>query len=240
MKFGKLPARYDGRNLKMSAILTEPKKVPAKYDFDDDNPDIPTPMFGNDRHGDCVIAGRAHQTLRFEKVEQKKVINITEREVLDEWYRENGGTEEGLSTLDSLKLWRRDGWIAAKKRYKIKAFAQIDPKNHSEVKATIYADIGAGFGFLLPDSAITQFDAGKKWTVTKDPPNEKNGHYVLFTGNNKSGPVCITWGEKQQMTWKFLDKYCDEAYAIIDAVNTPKKLQYLNERKIDDFLKKLR
>jgi hypothetical protein len=30
-------------------------------------------MFANDYHGDCVIAGRAHQTLRFEDKEQNKM-----------------------------------------------------------------------------------------------------------------------------------------------------------------------
>jgi hypothetical protein len=43
-------------------------------------------MFGNDKYGDCVIAGRAHQTLRFEAVEQKKLISVTEQDVLREYW----------------------------------------------------------------------------------------------------------------------------------------------------------
>ena len=27
--------------------------------------------------------------------------------------------------------------------------------------------------------------------------------------------TCITWGEEKQMTWGFLDAYCDEAYALL-------------------------
>ena len=38
---------------------------------------VPTPMFGNDVYGDCVMAGRGHQTLRFELIEQNKIIKIT-------------------------------------------------------------------------------------------------------------------------------------------------------------------
>jgi hypothetical protein len=44
-------------------------------------------MFGNDVHGDCVIAGRAHQTLRFEDIEQGSVLMITDKEVLKEYSR---------------------------------------------------------------------------------------------------------------------------------------------------------
>ncbi len=67
-------------------------------------------------------------------------------------------------------------------------------------------------------------------------PNPKNGHYVYVPGYTKSGPVCVTWGRKQQMTWAFLNKYSDEAYAIIDAVNSAKKKRNLDEKKLNVFL----
>ena len=236
VKFGKEPAKRDSRNLLFAKVLRAVPKLPAEYDFDLHHKGIPMPMFGNDLHGDCVIAGRAHQTLRFEDAEQNRVLQITDSDVLKEWHLENGGTENGLVVLDSLKLWRSKGWIAAKKRYKIKAFAEINHKNHTEVKTTIFMDIGAGFGFSLPDSAVNQFHAGKPWTVTADSPNPENGHYVFMPGYNATGPVCLTWGSRKQMTWDFLDKYCDEAYAVIDAADTQKKQEFLNDKKIDAFL----
>ena len=58
-------------------------------------------------------------------------------------------------------------------------------------------------------------------------------------GYTKLGPVCVTWGRKQQMTWAFFNKYCDEAYAIIDAVDTAKKRKGLNAKKIKAYLKAL-
>jgi hypothetical protein len=240
VKFGKKPAKRDARNLKLSAILRAPPKLPAEYDFDVQHNGIPTPMFGNDYHGDCVIAGRAHQTLRFEDAEQKKILPITDTDVLKEWHLENGNTENGLSVLDSIKLWRTKGWKAAGKVYKIKAFAEIDRKNHDEVKSTVYADIGTGLGFALPDSALPEFHAGKPWTQTSKPPNQNNGHYVYIPGYTKIGPVCVTWGRKQQMSWAFFDKYCDEAYAMIDAADTQKKKALLDGKKIDAFLGKLK
>ena len=59
-------------------------------------------------------------------------------------------------------------------------------------------------------------------------------------GYTKSGPVCVTWGRKQQMSWAFLVKYCDEAYAIIDAIDTAKKKRGLDAGKLDAFLAGLR
>jgi hypothetical protein len=236
VRFGKKPAKRDARNLKLSAVLRALPKLPAEYDFDVEHHGIPTPLFGNDTHGDCVIAGRAHQTLRFEDEEQEKILPITDNDVLKEWRLENGGTEDGLVVLDSLKLWRKRGWKAAGKTYRIKAFAEIDRKSHTEVKRTVYADIGSGLGLSLPDSAMDEFYAGKPWASTSGLPKQANGHYVYVPGYTKSGPVCITWGRKQQMSWKFFDRYCDEAYAVIDAADTLKKQQLLDEKKIDTFL----
>jgi len=39
------------------------------------------------------------------------------------------------------------------------------------------------------------------------------------------------------MNWAFVDKYCDEAHAIIDEINTPEKKRYLDAKKITKFLK---
>ena len=72
-KLGKASAKKDKRNLKFATLLRAAPALPDSYDFDTTHPGIPTPMFGNDTHGDCVIAGRAHQTLRFEDIEQGSV-----------------------------------------------------------------------------------------------------------------------------------------------------------------------
>ncbi len=240
---GKAAARRDDRNLMLAAILRPPSKLPKEYDFDIKNPDIPTPMFGNDAYGDCVIAGRAHQTLRFEKLEQGSVINITDKDVVKEYLKESGGEDSGLVVLDSLKEWRKKGWHAAGRTYKIKAFAQINSKNNQEIKSAIYMDLGVGFGLSLPLSAQTQLQAGKRWDVVKGnsaKPNSWGGHYVYVSGYTTAGPVCVTWGRKQQMTWTFAKKYCDEAYAIIDATDSKKKIKGLKKPELDNYLKKLR
>jgi hypothetical protein len=238
-KLGKDKARRDPRNLKLKAILRAPVKVPKEYDFDTTHIGVPTPVFANDRFGDCVIAGRAHQTLRFELVEQKKIIGITDSDVTREYFLETGGADEGLIVLDSLKRWRKQGWEAAGDRYFITAFAEIDRGSHSEVQRTVFTDLGVGLGLSLPLTAQREFEAGKPWDKTTGPgsaPNTWGGHYVYVTGYTTLGPTCVTWGRKQQISWRFFSKYCDEAYAVIDALNTTKKRRALNAAKIEAFL----
>src|SRR4051794_26349675 len=238
-KLGKATAKKDARNLKFATLLeAAAPALPASYDFDLSHPGIPTPMFGNDVHGDCVIAGRAHQTLRFENIEQGSVLMITDKEVLKEYFKETGGADSGLVVLDSLNLWRQKGWKVGRHTYKIKAFAEGNFTNKQQVRQAIFSDVGIGLGVQLPTAAQDQIQTGQPWDVTSGPdavPGSWGGHYIFVPGYTPAGPVCVTWGRKQQMTWAWLNKYCDEAYAIFDAKNRFKKA-LISVAKIDSFL----
>jgi len=241
-KLGKATAKKDNRNLMFATLLraTLPA-LPASYDFDLSHPGIPTPMFGNDTYGDCVIAGRAHQTLRFEDIEQGSVLMITDKEVLREYMKETGGQDTGLVVLDSLNLWRQKGWKVGKHTYKIKAFAEVAFRDRNQVRQAILSDVGIGLGVQLPIDAQAQVQTGQPWDVTTGPgsaPGSWGGHYIFVPGYTPAGPVCVTWGRKQQITWAWLNKYCDEAYAIFDAKNRFKK-KLINVAEIDTFLNNL-
>ena len=242
-KLGKAAAKKDSRNLKFATLLRAAvPKLPASYDFDTKHPGIPTPVFANDEYGDCVIAGRAHQTLRFEDIEQGSLVMITDKEVLREYFKQTGGPDSGLVVLDSLNLWRQKGWKVGKHNYRVKAFAEIRFTNHTEVRQAIFADVGVGLGVQLPKAAQAQMQAGQPWEVTSgrgSAPGSWGGHYVYVPGYTTKGPVCVTWGRKQQMTWAWLDKYCDEAYGIFDAKNRFKK-SLVNTAKMTAFLKTLK
>ena len=80
---------------------------------------------------------------------------------------------------------------------------------------------------------------GQPWTTTTgvgSAPGSWGGHYVYVCGYTPAGPVCITWGKKQQMTWRWFNKYCDEAYAIFDAKNNFKKA-VINNTALKSMLK---
>ena len=106
----------------------------------------------------------------------------------------------------------------------------------------MFTELGVGLGLWLPLSAQREFEAAKPWAIVSGPgstPGSWGGHYVYVTGYTTLGPTCVTWGRKQRMSWRFFSKYCDEAYAVIDALNTPKKRRSLNRSAIDRFLQAL-
>ena len=59
-KFGKLPAVYDERTLRLENYLDVPKLPPLPETSDWFAKTSPFPMAGNDDYGDCVVAGASH------------------------------------------------------------------------------------------------------------------------------------------------------------------------------------
>ena len=199
LKLGKAPAKRDKRTLKFAAILKDRVVLPKQYDFDQQHPGVPTPMFANDQYGDCVMAGRAPQTLRFELAEQKRVIAITDQDVTREYFQETGGADTGLVVLNSLEEWRSSGWMVGSANYKIQAYSALNLADHNEVRQAIVLDIGVGLGLGLPLAAQRQFELGRPWDVARGPGGAVNswgGHYVFVPGYTPLGPVCVTWRRK--------------------------------------------
>lgn len=224
VKLGKLPAKRDPRNLKFRTML--PKVLPEpppEYDVDFNNEGIwpvPLPIFANDRYGCCVIAGRANQTLRFEKTEQGLALPITDEDVLAEYWLEgdpSGQTkpDEGLYILDSLKCWR-NGWKAAGKNYNIFAFAEINKTKKREIQIGIWLLSGLQSGVLLHQSDMDQIDRKEIWSLTENPGEVVGGHCMLILGYTRTGPVFLTWGQRQVATWDWFLNRTDEVYGIID------------------------
>jgi len=239
-KLGKLPAELSDKDLLLKSVI-KTVTIPTEYDFDSTHPGLPYPMFANDEYGCCVMSGRAHQTLRFELVEQKKILSITDQDVLKEYFAETGGDDSGLIVSRSLREWRRKGWIAAGSKCLAKAYARINHRIAQDIRAAIYADVGVGIGFTVMESAMDQFDAGKPWDLVAHPGQELGGHYVYLPAYQSDGSfTCVTWGKRQKMTERFLKAYCDEAWAVWDAANpTTKMKQMFDLNKIDQFLDQL-
>ena len=251
-KFGKRPRKWDRRNIRLHWVLKVLPPIPDKFDIDSNLPGvIPTPMFANDRKGDCVIAGRAHQTLRFEDFEQKTIIPITDDEILEQYYKEGTHNccllkwldpepDRGLVLLDSLKSWRKDGWIAGGKHYDIYAFAEIDALFQGEIRASIFLLNGINMGLRLPHSAIEQFQQRQTWDLVLNDGGIVGGHCVYGVAYDTQGITCVTWARKQKMTWPFFYTYCDVCYAIID--NRDKWLgdeSPVNIEELDRYLKEI-
>jgi hypothetical protein len=244
-RLGKLAPKRDDRTIPLRSILVAKTlpPVPPAWNVDRDSLGtytFPPRMWLNDTYGDCVMAGRANQTERFEAFEQSTVLPITDKEVLKEYLKESGGQDSGLVMLDAMNAWRK-GWKAAGKIYAIYAYAKLNSKNvQTELQVAVRYLTGVQVGVALPNNWQDQLDAGQPWhTVAgkNGKPNPQNGHCIYIVAYDASGPTCWTWGQRQKMTWEWFAKCCDEAYGIVDQRDSFVKNSPVDVKAADAYLK---
>ena len=225
---GRLPAEPARPHLKFSAYLV-PKlpAPPASSDWLSPVPVASWGVLGNAEWGDCTCAGVAHKRIGDVYVNQGTVLKVTDKQTLALYsaitgFDPNAGpsgnnpTDQGAVCQDVLDYWRRHGFLGEK----IVAFAKVDISNLTEVKQAIglFGQIYTGMNF--PGSAMDQFNAGQPWDVVRGARIE-GGHCVTIGAYDENGLECVTWGQVQKMTWKFFQKYFEEAWVIVtpDMIN---------------------
>ena len=209
-------------------VLSTP---PDQYQIDDAILGLHLATYLNERYDDCVIAARCHHTVRLTYSPAGSILEISDQEVSAEYFAETGGPDNGLMLNDSLQRWQVNGWTAGGiSGRRIKAFhgplkmngsamasgdagAEIDPEG---VKRLIIEHVGIQADLELPDGIRAQykttFGPGTLWSDTSDWGLQR--HVMLLTGYDQEGPIGITWGMRQKMTWQFLKKYLRGIYWV--------------------------
>lgn len=215
---GKAPATSDGRDLMFERYRTAPlPKHPAK--FGHEGLVKSWGMLGNDRVGDCVLAGGGHETMLF-NAEGGRTVNFTDKNAIADYSALTGynpkdpSTDRGTNVRDAMKYRQKTGLIdAVNVRHLIAAYVAIEPGNPERILEALWLFGAVGIGIQVPSSCMDQFDKGKPWSVVRGSPIE-GGHYVPLVAK-RDMLYCVTWGRLQAITDAFIAKYCDEIWVPI-------------------------
>jgi hypothetical protein len=219
---GRRLARHDARTLRFAAYAKDLPMPPAQCNWSEHSPSWP--MMLNDNLGDCTIAAAGHLI-------QEWTANayggpghiVADPDILKAYEAVSGykpgkpDTDDGAVELDVLNYWRKTG-IGG---HKIWAFAAVAPRNHVHVQQAAYLFGGLYIGLDLPVAAQAQLDAKKPWDPpTKHPsrdwePGSWGGHAVPIVAYDQNWLTVVTWGALQKMSWRFLDTYCSETWAVL-------------------------
>lgn len=172
-------------------------------------------MLGNDNIGDCTAAGTIHaiQTIAFSGLNQALSFAdsdaLTMYEAISGYKPGNEASDVGATLQDALNYWRKTGV----KGHKIAGFAQIDATDLALVRNCI-ALFGAVYcGLTVTQGAMDQVNAGKPWTVAGST-KVLGGHCVPISAYG-GGFSCVTWGQRQEMSVGFFQRYFDEVWVPI-------------------------
>lgn len=217
---GKLPAKPEQVSFEFATYVNTTKlpTLPAVIGHQQLLP-IDAGMLGNDQYGDCVWAGAAHETMLWNEEAGKEVV-FSRSSVLSDYSAVTGfnpnepDSDKGTDMSVAAKYRRQTGVVdSTGARHKVDAYLKLNIKTTTQLKQALYLFGAVGIGIQFPDSAMTQFNNGKPWTVVKGAQIE-GGHYVPLVGFNKKFYV-VTWGRLQPVTAGFLTKYADEAIAYV-------------------------
>lgn len=214
---GRLPADPSRPHLELARLLhPELPAPPPSADWISTVPSGAWGMLGNDAVGDCTCAGVAHQRIGTVYTNQGETLAVTTAETLALYSAVTGYTpddpssDRGALCQTVLEYWRRHGFLGEKPV----AFAKVDVSNADEVRQAISLVGQLYCGFDVPSSAMDQFDAGQPWDVVRGAQIE-GGHCVTVGAYDADGLTCVTWGQTQRMTWRFFEKYFDEAWVVL-------------------------
>jgi hypothetical protein len=208
---------------------------PAPDDFDHHYLlDIKPDMYGNDARQDCVIAARAHHTIRLVWAKSSSSVGITPNDVQIQYESENrqqnGGTfiDNGLDLKASLDEWQNAGWpyggdlhtehkitlhspaygVQGGQLPVVDSVSDLSPQ---QLQVGICSNSGAQVNVILPPGVLPTdddtFGPTHIWNDVSDSLGQQ--HVVLLIGYDANTPpnfLGISWGQKQWITWAFLQK----------------------------------
>jgi hypothetical protein len=216
---GRLPVKKDERNFKIGTYLKHANiQLPKQWNWDEAIGKDEWGVMYNSKACNCTIATAGHLIMAW-TASNGKLVKPSDEAIIHTYAAMSGyniETDEndtGLNSLDVLKYWRKY-YIHG---HKIFAYADIDWKNHEEVKQAIYLFGGCFAGLNLPSNCEEQH----RWELPESGATGEfaigswGGHAIMISGYNEKGLKAITWGVEKWMSWEYWDTYCDEAYAVL-------------------------
>lgn len=216
MKLGRIKSPRDARDLKLAKYVKRFPSPPASCDWTIVRE--PWTMGMNDRIGDCTIVAPANMTIDWSANESNKPLILSDKDILKAYSAISGynpitgDNDNGATIRDVLKYWQKTG-IGGQK---IDAYAAVQPLHLLAIQQAVWIFGAVNIGLNMP--LAWRNDALKVWDVGQGKqyqPGSWGGHCVPIVGYNAKGVKVVTWTEIKTVTWKAINAFCDEIWAVI-------------------------
>lgn len=220
-RLGKTDARPDAIKFKFSDYFDRPALPVPPQTFGRRNLVSDWGMLGNDRFGNCVLAGGDHETMLFNAEAGQTVpfdagCALGDYAAITGFSPANPSSDQGTDMQEAASYRRKTGLIDSNgKRHLIDAYIAIDLGNLDELMTAVYLFGAVGVGVQFPSTAMKQFDQKMPWSFVQGSKIE-GGHYVPCIDRTESGNlVVLSWGREQEMEPDFFRAYNDENVAYL-------------------------
>ena len=227
------------KQLQLGNYTTIDAPAPKAYNFWKGKKPFKVRDMGNNEYGNCTIASQVLLGERMERIEQRRTILITREEIIRVYMamgeRLYGGGDNGAYETDALSNWRNPDLTFKDTKgrpYTIDAYVRINQSNPESIKNAIVLSAAHGIKvcFNLPWAwAIQQ---SLDWDIPEGQmpigdylPGSWGGHSMTAVAYDENWVyIPHTWGIPMgRISWRAFLTYCDEAYMVIDSINSWKK-----------------
>lgn len=247
-KLGKSAYEPDERTIFIAPFVRSDTHVPGGFDFDRHRRPLPLRTWGNCDWQNCVIASQANQLLRFERIEQRQTILLGDSDVISR-YRQFTSTvaagdtrDKGIPVLTAMKNWRTQGWpLETKtgiKNYSIAAYGELEPNDRIGLRSACYTMHGIHLGFWLPTAAKEMTEdghwfyngrSGEEWEA-----GSWGGLLAYAKAYDMDGFEITAWGRKIWVSNQFIEKYVDEAWAVVASFEDWRTVQSIDVESLQE------
>ncbi len=215
MKTGKSKPVEDRRTLRLSDFAHDLQRAPWATMWADDR----YRAMGNDTVGNCTAVAALQLVQTWRHVPGLMYDRPTKEDAIATYsaftgYDGTEATDNGADMLATLKKWRKQGLSTG---HKIDGFLKIDEDSFDQMRQACWLFGGLYIGFALPKYAMH----ARRWETLgslRSPetrPYGGGGHAAIMVGCDEDKAIIVSWGRRIPVTWKFIEAYCDEAYAVI-------------------------
>lgn len=202
---GRVPAGLGTLNYYAAGPLPAPPAsvaVPAVADWG---------MLGNDRYGDCGVAGLEHGFMADAADTSVTETQASGQQAVTYYLKYTGGQDDGVVLADYLAYVRRTGYYGRK----VTAYAPVAVHDVPTLQTAITLYDFAYTGITVTGAMEGAFAAGKPWTTATLRGEELGGHCVPVVGYDDEHLLAVTWGQVQAITYPAWHRMSGEAWAVI-------------------------
>jgi hypothetical protein len=184
-------------------------------------------MLGNDRYGDCTIAGAAHLIMANAAQNAEARPMFSDQLVINTYLTLTHGQDSGLVEVNVLSTWNTVGLFGEKNF----GYGPLDHRNFDELRSVVASFGGAYLGIVVPSAMQQQFAEGQPLDLTGTAADTdiEGGHCVPVVGYDADYAYVVTWGKVVPATWRWLTTYLEEAWAVLTAEDARVKLAELQQ-----------
>jgi hypothetical protein len=180
-------------------------------------PALPVPevgewgMLGNDRYGDCGVAGLQHVFMADASILEEGESFPDAAKVIGYYMTYTDHVDSGVALAPFLAYVRQQGYFG----HSVDAYAPVGVRDIPTLRTVTWMYGAAYCGIVVTEGMQRAFASHQPWTTDDLLSNVIGGHCVPVVGYDDSYLYVVTWGEVQAVSYAAWHYISDEAWAII-------------------------